>query len=261
VYAKHPVFEEPANTSVKIWRYQSLEKFEDLLSKQALFFVSVDRLREWDKFEASYPESYRSLREIALEKRANALKLPEAIRQQLDKFDYNFRTATTRCVVINCWHINDWESAAMWKIYTRQEKGIAIQSSFSRLVKCFEKNQKDEVFIGKVKYIDYNKETFPVDNFFFPYVYKRKSFEYEQELRAAILKFPLDDRNQLDLSIAPYGKLRGTYVNIDPDTLIENVYISPEAEASLADKVGSILEGHEFKKTVTMSDLSKNPLY
>lgn len=255
MYLRHPVFEEPANTSVKIWRYQSLEQFEDILIKQALFFVSVERLRELDRFEASYPERYRSIQQSALEERARALKLSEAMKQQWAKSGYDFRMTTARCVVVNCWHMNDYESAAMWKIYTSQRKGVAIQSSFSRLVKCFEKNEKDEVYIGKVKYIDYNKETFPIDNFFYPYVYKRKSFEYEQELRTAILKFPLDQHNQ------PYGALRGRYVNTDVDTLIENVYISPDAEASLADKVRSTLEDHELEKEVKMSDLSKNPLY
>ena len=56
-------------------------------------------------------------------------------------------------VAVNCWHENEHESAAMWKLYIKSVEGIAIQSTYSKLKKSF---INDEIiFIGKVKYIDY----------------------------------------------------------------------------------------------------------
>ena len=34
---------------------------------------------------------------------------------------------------INCWHLNDHESAAMWKLYLKSNEGIVIQSTFTNL--------------------------------------------------------------------------------------------------------------------------------
>ena len=34
---------------------------------------------------------------------------------------------------INCWHMNDHESAAMWKLYLKSNEGIAVQSTYETL--------------------------------------------------------------------------------------------------------------------------------
>lgn len=36
-------------------------------------------------------------------------------------------------VFISCWHINEYESYAMWDLYSRDEKGIAIQSNIDKI--------------------------------------------------------------------------------------------------------------------------------
>jgi hypothetical protein len=43
---------------------------------------------------------------------------------------------------------------------------------------------REQIYIGVVNYIDYKTELIPWHDSFFPYVHKRKSFEYERELRA-----------------------------------------------------------------------------
>jgi hypothetical protein len=89
---------------------------------------------------------------------------------------------------LNSWHINEYESAAMWKLYLESDEGIAIQSTLGRLNKSL-KDTKETIFIGKIKYIDYEKESIPESNQYYPFLYKRKSFEYEKELRL-FLKTP-----------------------------------------------------------------------
>lgn len=45
--------------------------------------------------------------------------------------------------------------------------------------------------IGLVKYIDYDKDVFPLDNTFYPFTHKRKSFEHEREVRFLIQNLPI----------------------------------------------------------------------
>ena len=37
------------------------------------------------------------------------------------------------CTAVNCWHINEHESAAMWDLYLKSNEGIAIQSTYQKL--------------------------------------------------------------------------------------------------------------------------------
>ena len=38
-------------------------------------------------------------------------------------------------MLINCWHESDHESAAMWKLYAKDDNGIAIKTDFDSLAK------------------------------------------------------------------------------------------------------------------------------
>src|SRR5688572_17832706 len=58
-----------------------------------------------------------------------------------------------RRVFINCWHRNDHESAAMWRIYLKSDEGVAIQSSSRRLRDALA--GAGDVLIGEVRYLDY----------------------------------------------------------------------------------------------------------
>ena len=43
-----------------------------------------------------------------------------------------------------------------------------------------------EIHVGRINYIDCEKEFIPLDNSLSPFMYKRKNFEFEDELRALI---------------------------------------------------------------------------
>lgn len=77
------------------------------------------------------------------------------------------RKQLREAVLINCWHINDHESAAMWKLYARSDKGISIKSTVQRLtdaLKC-----KEEVWVGAVQYLDYDAAVLPSPSPFSPF--------------------------------------------------------------------------------------------
>ena len=96
-------------------------KFVWMLNHQCLYFCKVDKLKSEDPFEGSW--------------------LPNGFLKNIPKeIAVNFATQAISCgppITINCWHLNDYESAAMWKLYGGVNKGIAIQSTFDRMIKAF----------------------------------------------------------------------------------------------------------------------------
>ena len=44
--------------------------------------------------------------------------------------------------LVNSWHMNEYESAVMWDIYSTRDFGIAIQSTIKRLCDSLEKYRK-----------------------------------------------------------------------------------------------------------------------
>src|SRR5690348_8918219 len=93
-----------------------------------------------------------------------------------------------KSISINCWYANSYESAAMWKMYAGVGDSIAIRSSVGRLQDALSKDSR-RVFIGKIKYIDYRKDSIELGNIFSPYLRKRKSFEHESEVRLILWSF------------------------------------------------------------------------
>src|SRR5207248_1539762 len=87
---------------------------------------------------------------------------------------------------INCWHLNDHESAAMWKLYLKSDDGVAIQSTYRNLRDCFNLTE-ERIFLGLVRYVDYERDVIPEGTMFTPFIHKRKSFQHENEVRALII--------------------------------------------------------------------------
>ena len=246
MYEEHPVFEPPENEDVKIWRYMDFTKFVSLLDKNSLFFSRADRLD--DPFEGSYSKANVELRPKVYEG-----NIPQHIFNQLGKFIKSLKKFTA----INSWHLNEHESAAMWKLYLKTNEGIAVQSTFARL-KTSLKDKSHNIYIGKVKYIDYEKDWIPENNYFYPFIHKRKSFEHERELRALIQEIPAKDG---DLNLSKPLFEYGLGVPIDLDILIEKIYVAPICPDWLFDLVKSVANKYELNKEVLRSSLEDVPIY
>src|SRR5215208_3183149 len=155
----------PQNEATKVWRYMTFTKFMSLVDRSALYFSRVDRLG--DAFEGSFarrnlsgdlrPEemiqSYESI-----EPRSKWVG-SAPMTPQLRAWSFNYGQRSTYA---NCWHMNAYESAAMWSVYSRSGEGIAIQSTYGRLRDSFTSpDHKQLVSIGMVKYIDYEQDAVP----------------------------------------------------------------------------------------------------
>jgi hypothetical protein len=117
-------------------------KFVSLLDRKSLYFTELRKYE--DQLEGTFPDGNRKETLEVLEKAF------EGNQAMLDHIHEENPIDFTQIGLhglgnfyINCWHENEYESAAMWKLYSDQEKGIAIQSTFKNLKDCFYKYERD----------------------------------------------------------------------------------------------------------------------
>ncbi|ANC19614.1 hypothetical protein WR52_12845 [Bacillus cereus] len=244
MYKEHRDFELPENNP-KIWRYMDFTKFMDMLDKESIFFTRADKFQ--DKFEGTYPPLNKVIRPHIYKNQLNTLN-PEEREEVILSFE-SFNTKFNhfrKFILINCWHMNEYESAAMWNLYLKSDEGIAIQSNVERLIKSFGKSQ-EKVHIGKVEYIDYKLDIIPEGRIYLPFMHKRKSFEHEHELRVLHL---LDKENGLEY---------GMPIKCDISELIEKIYVAPTAPDWLFNLVDSMCKKFNLNVEVERSELSGLP--
>ncbi|AQM61455.1 hypothetical protein [Clostridium baratii] len=246
MYKEHNSFES-IDDNKKIWRYMDFTKFVDILENEALFFTRSDRFK--DKFEGTLPIANEVIKEreskVDYEDRKLKLKLIKEVRKHM---------------LISCWHINDSESDAMWKLYSQSTQSIAIQTSFGRLKEAFKKTD-ETVNIGKVKYIDYNLDVINEDSLYNFWLHKRKAFSHENELRAIICRCDISKIKYTNLNIKDIPSDYGENIDVDLNMLIDSVYVSPLAEQWFADLVEKVIRRYGYNFDVNYSKLSDNPIF
>ena len=123
----------------------------------------------------------------------------------------------------------------MWRLYSRDNDGIAIRTTFNALTQSFTCN--DTIFIGKVNYIDYSTTFISEQNIFYPYLHKRQSFEHEREVRAITQNMP---EGGVSLDMPQETNATGAYYSVDPSLLIEEVIVAPYADSWFLELVQAV---------------------
>ena len=257
MYQEHPTFIQPDNEEVKVWRYMDFTKLISLIDSRRLFFTRADKFN--DPFEGSYPKMNVLAREVLPESITDGMT-DEQIRSLVDTMRQSGEQNKNwpRYMAINCWHMNEYESAAMWDLYLKSDEGIAIQSTYSKLKKSFICD--DEIFIGTVKYIDYDKDIIDSGNVLTPFVHKRKSFEHEREVRALCTKWPVGDSYE-GMDFSKETMEFGAPIKIDLEVLIEKIFVAPNAPGWFVDLVKSAVNRYGYKFEVIHSELNDSPLF
>ena len=254
MYKEHPVFIQPDNENIKIWRYMDFTKFMSLVDTKKLFFTRPDKFE--DPFEGSWPKINVAAREFAPddlegESRDAYLKAMKVLGEH--------NKGWLRFNAVNCWHANEYESAAMWKLYLKSDEGIAIQSTYKRLKESI--LSEDDVFIGKVKYIDYETEFIDANNQYGSLIHKRKSFEHEKEVRAVITKWPKLSDDKINFKNAPDTIKGGIPVKMDIENLVEKIYIAPNSPEWFADLLTAIIKKYGYNFEIIHSKMNESPLF
>lgn len=232
MYVNNPNIKIPENPDTVIWKYMDLSKFLDILISGKMFMSRSDKFE--DQFEGTFSEP--TFEEIK--------KISENNPKFLDYYKSHREN-----VVISSWHTNQYESFAMWQIFTKNNEGLAIQSTIGRLKEALQKEKHTQQYIGEVNYIDYKKELIPFDDAFFPFLFKRKSFQYENEIRV------ISDVTSQNLIIND-----GLKINVDIDKMIEKIYIHPKSENWYKKLVIEVVSKIGFDFDIEKSDLESDIL-
>jgi hypothetical protein len=250
---KHPCFPEPDNLNVKLWRYLDLSKFLSLLKTQQLYFARSDLLG--DPHEGANTiagkMSLAVFEDMLLKRRHEQpdlepyKPLTDVQVRELIAMQNASPKRMRRFLHISCWHMNEQESFAMWKIYTASTDSVCIQTTFSKLANALPNN----CYLGKVTYLDYFRDLIPGGNAFYPVMHKRHHFDYEQEVRAIVCN--LDDQ-------AAHGENppTGVSVRINVAEIVEQVLVNPFSPGWFAEIVKDLCKRYELPSPVRQSALS-----
>ncbi|MCI9844062.1 hypothetical protein [Flavobacterium pectinovorum] len=232
MYLNNPNIKLPDDPDTIVWKYLDLSKFLDLLLSKKLFMSRSDKFE--DQYEGTFSEpTYEEIKKLATDN-------PEFL---------NYYKTHREKVAVSSWHINEYESFAMWQIFTQNSEGLAIQSTIGRLQKAVKPENNFDQYIGEVNYIDYKKEYIPFDDMFFPFLFKRKSFQYEREVRI------ITDTSKSELKLND-----GIKINVDINQLIEKIYIHPKSENWYKKLVIELVERLGFGFEIEKSDLESDIL-
>ncbi len=216
-----------SNPFLKMWRYLQPDKFEWLIKNSALYLAKASRFK--DPLEGIIPEL--SLQLIK--------KFEESIGMIHDRAKWieimqNFRDST----YVNCWHINEDETARMWKEYCPVRKddegenifeGVVIETTYQQLDNaCDEPPEK--YFLTIVKYIkDIVKKYIKQGNSLHLFAHKDESFIDEKEGRIISIGNVNEDHLEMEINL---------------DMVINAIYVHPCASQEYYGSVEKFLKEH-----------------
>ena len=157
-------------------------KFVSMLENESLFFCRTDLLG--DPFEGSNSKANANFQpEVAYKDTPGFIGPAKQMRADLSHHLKWQRQWT----FVNCWHAGEYESAAMWKLYTNSSEAVCIQSTYETLERLLRYKVRR---VDAVSYVDYDTDWMPEGDILMPLLHKRKSFEHEREVRAIIYDPP-----------------------------------------------------------------------
>ena len=232
MYINNPNIKLPKDPNTIIWKYLDLSKFLDLLMSEKLFMSRSDKFE--DQYEGTFSEpTFEEIKKLSIDN-------PDFL---------NYYKTHREKVAISSWHINEYESFAMWQIFTQNSEGLAIQSTIGRLQESLVLETNFKQYIGEVNYIDYKKEHIPFDDMFFPFLFKRKSFQYEGEVRL------ITDIGDSNIKIN-----EGLKINVEINRLIGKIHIHPKSENWYKNLVIQLVKQLGFDFKIEKSDLESDIL-
>lgn len=169
------------------------------------------------------------------------------------------RQAMRTLTHMNCWHLAEYESAAMWDIYQREGRGVAVRSTWGALTESIVSDRT--IYGGSVRYVDYTREPIPEGNFFDAFMCKRESFSHEKEARLITSSGRLiPDPTRSDGATAKVPESPVILVSVKLEALVEEVFVAPDSPGWIADVVSEVTSRYGFRFPVHQSSLAEDPI-
>jgi hypothetical protein len=214
-----------------LWRYMDVARFLALIDRGELYFPRLHELQNDDAWEGAV-----SLLDPALEHDRDYM--------------HNAATDTNSTLpMVTCWHENETESVAMWKLYVSGREGVAIKTTVGSVIQLLSVGR--QLKLGRLVYRDIDDFEQQPEIFTFEngncrgdadvhplerttIFRKNKDYAHEQEVRAVI--YDAYDRVQAVFSTEVFGDLRsqqdperrrGMSERVDISVLIHEIVVSP----------------------------------
>lgn len=221
----HPFFPQPADRSVRVWRYFSWPRLREALRARSIWFSRADCLG--DPCEGTHPAGDAIIYQQSYQR---AVAERSVIVPSWPEFHENSVEQNRRTTFISCWQMAASDRVSMWERYCwPKEGGVAIQSSYERLdaaVALRATRLEHSVMLGLMRYFDYDSDQVQSDpaNVFSAFMMKKLQYEDEAEVRLVMSSM--------------YGIISdGFYVEANWQKLAERIVVSPFADSSLLGEV------------------------
>ena len=197
----------------------SLPKLISLIRSNELQLIRLDN------FTDPYEGSTTARTAAGIDAFLKQMSPPGGYHEMFDIYRKNRKS-----MFVSCWHANEHESEAMWRLYGASDGGIAIQSTYAKLVESIA--EQPDLYIGLVSYADYRTASFPDANVFYPVMHKRLSFAHEREVRLVRMSVAPQDGETPAMLVLPWNV----------EAYCENVYVDPYAPAYYFEALRAVLE-------------------
>jgi hypothetical protein len=265
------------NDNSTIWRDIDIGKYLDMITTQKLFFANPVNFE--DPYELVLPD-YRKNKKYAakIDKLLGKfMNTPKYRKMKSENWLVDIVCSCTFAYYsyVNCWHINEIESSAMWERYSKRNYGIAIKSKYGNLKKSLN-NVRPKIVFQPVRYFDFDfdwkgrvdqKECLRV---------KRISFKEDRELRlistisnGSFTRYLNHPSKELNFLIGTIHKLpnpriwketfkkicssrilAGKHINVNLNILIDEIVVSPFVPDYVFESVKTISQGLKLKNII-----------
>jgi hypothetical protein len=233
-----------------IWRYMKLEHLRSMLDTCTLYFASA---REFDdSFEGSITCSdFNRMRAVP------GMSLDLSLPGKKGSIAFYELTRLTKA---NCWHQNDGESLAMWKLYLPNGKGVAVGSTVGRLMQSLKEFRlkpsygAETIYVGQVEYLDYRTGSIPDKSMDGPFFHKRLSYAHEREVRAVL---SLRMAEEFGVEVPE----KGVFVPIDLPMLVQEIRVAPKLDDTLLADVRAMVAAAGCSVPVHRSEMDDPALF
>lgn len=257
---QHPLLDGIIEAETPIWRYFDFPKFVSLLEKSALYFSRADLLG--DPLEGSFTKAYAADRHALLASPPDDVTAEEL--QDILRHNEAFFATQSEDIYVNCWHLGDNESMAMWRIYGSGPYGVAIRSTYGALDAVLPDSLpnrlggQSRLYLGRVRYLDYTSaiERIPKEyNVYSRFTCKHIAHQHEKEIRAIFV-------DPMYPNLRPGGGATvGHSVIVDLEVLVRSVIVSPLAPPWFDELVKAVCVRLECNADVGRSEVFGPPVY
>lgn len=137
----------------------------------------------------------------------------------------------------SCWTKDNTESLLMWKNYTTK-MGVRIKSSIENFIASID-TDKYTIVCGHISYDGYTSKPFE------ECIFSKEQY-YKDEFEVRFYFMPSGKNENLP---------KGEYISVFPDTMINEITLSPYIKKSAAKKIAELLKKEYGLKLVTLSKI------